>query len=640
MAINIARLGVVLGIDTAEFSKGIESAKKKLGDIGSFATKAGAVATAALTAMTYKALQFSDQMSDLSDATGVSVAKVLQISNAVERAGGKFEDGSKGLLKFAQVIDQAASGSQAAQDAFAKVGITVKDLETKSITELVDKASSGLANIGDKATQTGTKIDLFGKALRSVDMNTFNQQMQQGTAEFEQYEHAIRQAAELQDKFERASNKLGLTFIKYVMPPLTKFFEVINVEGGLAEKVFAGIGNVIYGATISVQALATASEQVGIIWSFIKRDISFDEMQRQLMNADNNFKLATEKLRQYREEVEKTKKSDTGTEPAKRTVEKSPEAKKLDEMLKTAKLLSDEYNRQQVYSLQQLGIRNLMAGMTEDERRIQESINQVTGETSRKIDEITKKREDAAGRGASAEIIAEYDKQIAKVYEMEEIFIEMTRNTETAAIQSQRTFAFGWNKAFNQYKENAYNYARMADEVFETITGNMTKALDNFVDTGKFAFSDFAQSIIKDLLKIQLRMQMMQLFSSAAGGLGGLFGGLFGAGSGAAGATGSFVSPSYGGIAMAADGGFIDGPTIVGEQGPELFIPRRSGTVVPNQQLSGVMGSQPQVVYNGPYIAQMSAIDTQSATQFLARNKEAVWSANQSAGRAMPASRT
>jgi len=35
----------------------------------------------------------------------------------------------------------------------------------------------------------------------------------------------------------------------------------------------------------------------------------------------------------------------------------------------------------------------------------------------------------------------------------------------------------------------------------------------------------------------------------------------------------------------------------------------------------------------------MSAIDTQSAVQFLARNKTAVWSANQSAQRGLPTSR-
>ena len=51
------------------------------------------------------------------------------------------------------------------------------------------------------------------------------------------------------------------------------------------------------------------------------------------------------------------------------------------------------------------------------------------------------------------------------------------------------------------------------------------------------------------------------------------------------------------------------------------------------------MGSQPQVVYNGPYIQNMSAIDTQSATQFLAKNKQAVFGANQSAQRSLPQSR-
>ena len=51
------------------------------------------------------------------------------------------------------------------------------------------------------------------------------------------------------------------------------------------------------------------------------------------------------------------------------------------------------------------------------------------------------------------------------------------------------------------------------------------------------------------------------------------------------------------------------------------------------------MGSGPTINYNGPYIANMSAIDTQSASQFLAKNKDAVWAANQSANRSMPASR-
>ena len=81
-------------------------------------------------------------------------------------------------------------------------------------------------------------------------------------------------------------------------------------------------------------------------------------------------------------------------------------------------------------------------------------------------------------------------------------------------------------------------------------------------------------------------------------------------------------------------------PYVIGEQGPELFVPSGSGTIIPNGQLGAAMSpSTPTIVYNGPFIQSMNAIDTQSATQFLARNKAAVYAANQSASRAIPASR-
>jgi hypothetical protein len=78
----------------------------------------------------------------------------------------------------------------------------------------------------------------------------------------------------------------------------------------------------------------------------------------------------------------------------------------------------------------------------------------------------------------------------------------------------------------------------------------------------------------------------------------------------------------------------------VGENGPELFIPSQRGTVIPNTIAPSMAGmGQPQVVYNGPYIENMSAIDTQSAAQFLSKNKMSVWAANKSADRSVPVSR-
>jgi len=171
-------------------------------------------------------------------------------------------------------------------------------------------------------------------------------------------------------------------------------------------------------------------------------------------------------------------------------------------------------------------------------------------------------------------------------------------------------------------------------DVNQAVFSNMENAIVNFVKTGKLSFKDLARSIIQDILAIYMKAQMLQMFKS--------FGGLFGGGGVNSG--GLDVSGGMGEAVMSfaltprASGGYVDGPSLVGENGPELFIPRTAGTIVPNQQMAGMTGT-PQVVYNGPYIANMQAIDTQSAAQFLARNKESVWAANQSASRSVPQSR-
>jgi phage-related minor tail protein len=196
----------------------------------------------------------------------------------------------------------------------------------------------------------------------------------------------------------------------------------------------------------------------------------------------------------------------------------------------------------------------------------------------------------------------------------------------------QRSFVEGWDYAFRQYSTNALNAFKSGEEAFASLTSNMERTLDQFVSTGKLSFKDLASSIIKDLIRIQMRAQITSMF----GGLKSLFGGEL---AGTAGITDGAVAGTYIPFGL-AEGGPIaaNTPYMVGERGPELIIPKGAGTVIPNNQLAGAM-SGPQITYNGPYIANMQAIDTQSATQFLARNKLSVYAANQSAARSLPTSR-
>lgn len=143
-------------------------------------------------------------------------------------------------------------------------------------------------------------------------------------------------------------------------------------------------------------------------------------------------------------------------------------------------------------------------------------------------------------------------------------------------------------------------------EVSDSVWGNISGAIDTFVKTGKFAFKDFAKSVIQDLIAIQMKSQALALINMGLKAMG------FG-----------FQLPGK------AVGGPVSGgsPYLIGEKGPEMFIPSGSGTIIPNNQLSG-MGGTTNVTNN--YI---NAIDTKSFEDRLLGSSNAVWAANQYAGK-------
>ena len=81
-----------------------------------------------------------------------------------------------------------------------------------------------------------------------------------------------------------------------------------------------------------------------------------------------------------------------------------------------------------------------------------------------------------------------------------------------------------------------------------------------------------------------------------------------------------------------ANGGPVEANKIglVGERGPELFIPKTNGTIIPNNQLSSVLGGSTNVTNN--YI---NAIDTKSFEQRLLESSNTIWAANTYANKSL-----
>ena len=164
--------------------------------------------------------------------------------------------------------------------------------------------------------------------------------------------------------------------------------------------------------------------------------------------------------------------------------------------------------------------------------------------------------------------------------------------------------------------------AKRTQQVFDSVFGNLTSAIDNFVKTGKLNMKDLARSVIQDLIAIQMKAAALRFLNFAFSSFGG-------------GGPTPYQPAAVTGMPGYADGGSpqVGRPSIVGERGPEIFVPRTAGTIIPNHAL-GNMGSTTNVTNN--YI---NAIDTKSFEDRLLGSSNAVWAANQYANKSLAVSR-
>ncbi|HDS0930173.1 TPA: phage tail tape measure protein [Pseudomonas putida] len=97
--------------------------------------------------------------------------------------------------------------------------------------------------------------------------------------------------------------------------------------------------------------------------------------------------------------------------------------------------------------------------------------------------------------------------------------------------QAQADWSNGARGAFQDYMDSARDVAGQTRNLFSNAFGNMEDAVVNFVKTGKLSFKDFADQVVADLIRIQVRQAAAGFLGTALGFLGG-GGGAAAAGSG------------------------------------------------------------------------------------------------------------
>ncbi len=191
----------------------------------------------------------------------------------------------------------------------------------------------------------------------------------------------------------------------------------------------------------------------------------------------------------------------------------------------------------------------------------------VINELKASIKEQKELQKDPEVREAATKEIAQLEQKIA----LNEILLPVLNQVEQAELRQ--------NQLMEKYGFIANEAATAMSSAVQSIvtgTGSVEEAFSNmFANIGK-AFIDMATQMIAKALV----MKALGILANAFGGSGGAAAGAEGIGAAAA-------------LGFKADGGPVSAnrPYVVGEKGPELFVPGASGSITNNQQFEAARAS-------------------------------------------------
>lgn len=778
MAENIS---VTLTLDDSVYTAKLEKAGKSAEDFGKKVQKAGndggdgfsklgnhadtlrskfeALGTVLLgvgfVAMTQKALEFSDSISDLSDGTGIAIDRILQLREAFAANGGSAEGLGKIISKLTIYLYDAQDGAAGAQESLLKLGLSFSDMANMNTDQAMQAIIDKLAGMTDHTEQQALAFKVFGKEARNINWEGIRDGTASSSEEFRKYAESIKKAGEVHDKLAQAQERMIIVFTnmlsklgvldaldgmntsfekteQVVLAATTAFGVMLGLgifkwivelrvamlayaaattattvatEGLTAANValaatpmgriaaivaaLAGLAAAYFGVTGAIEAMDAAkakdeaakkpfspslagvtggewggdkkpdvnpawqkeitaldqiseaykrtnnemikkiqleNEQVGASQESIKLSNALAEADRTYAKqiADLNDKIAQEsvstggdaaraaKLGQL--EKEKIQITELYNE-YKRKAE--VEIKGLNDSLTLLRQKSDEYDQQVAF-----------------EKRLQKATDDVNklglGERERKLYDISSAARDAADAqinkeekllgyqrnnitGELVKIKLSEDRKNAIIKSYNEQAVKEQENASSNEEYARR-FETGWANAYAAYADSATNAAKAAENIFNKTMSGMEDLIVGFAKTGKLEWKNFVASMAEELLRSNIKQLLASTFAGASSG-------------------GSSFLGSVGSLLGFADGGTVptNGPVLVGERGPELLSGIAGRTVIPNNQINNMGGTQ--VTYN------INAVDTNSFKSLLASDPSFLYALTMQGAKGVPARR-
>lgn len=522
----------------------------------------------------------ADEMGKLSQKVGVTVENLSALKYAAELSDVSMEGLTTGLKKLSTSMFEASTGNEEALRLFKGLNVEFQSAAGNLLPtdEVLLKIADKFSKMEDGAGKAAIAVKIFGR--QGMDLVPF---LNQGAAGIQKLKEELerlggvmtgemaKKAEEFNDNLKSLSvsaNKLKIEIGNQALPALVEITEAMKraaIEGGALNAVLAGAREAFIQLLPDPQLsrLKEVQSQIGQLQDKLA-----------LPGVGPNSPGRTRVQGQLNELIAEEARITQGLAgmgyydgPAYKPARIQPDLSGFATDPKTKKVKAEANVAGQQWAWWQeeeakimaeaaQAADNMNARLRERERLEYKWNNDFIGMTTEEIKQWEKLQFEAIDYGVA--------------FEESQMRITAGFDENGRAIERAKKVTQDWGFTFNSQIE---------------------EAILNFKSLG-----DVARAVVQDIARMAVRKTVVEPLGAAMSlGLNTLMSGIFGGVSG--GQTGA--SESFG-LTGRADGGAVMGGRayMVGERGPEMFVPGVSGEIVPNHKMGGSVVIAPQVNFS------------------------------------------
>lgn len=594
----IGALRVSLGLDSAEFQRGVKAASGQLSKLGADMQKIGAAVSVVGTGIALAVrsqIKAADNLTKLAQSIGVNVEALSQLQYAADLSGVSLDQLRTSLTILSRnLVDQA--------DKFETVGVATRNAagEMRPTVDVLHDLADVFASMPDGAEKTALAVELLGRSgaemipLFNGGSAALRGLMQEADRLGLTLDHETGRAAErfndALSKLQAAATGLARQIASALAPAMARIAEAVaEAAAGFAKlsepmqtfaaglvAVVAAAGPVIFALgtiTRAATALGAAATLALGPWGRLAALIvaagvaalTFSDRAETVADPVEEARVALGLLNEVLGDF-----NTTSPEAASNSLEQAAaHARNAEAALKAAEAELEVLKVRQA-AMTFPGVENDSNPALEATRREAAALGEV-------IDSL---------RGSLEEARRRLKAQVAEIGSMGTAWGEAAKPGTVLADTTDRI-----GRAMQRATEAVEEAKDPVAQLSERIESGLEQSLLGLVDrtsSVEDAFKNMARTVIAEAY----RMSVVQPI------LNGLLGTRDSSGNRTGGLLGSLIA-SFGGFR--AEGGPISAGRayMVGERGPEMIVPSSSGTVVPNHAFGGVTVNQTIAVDGG-----------------------------------------